>query len=413
MEKASGSNDVAIQNHGAGQSASLVLCSPADAVQRLTSKASLGIFNNVRDHPLTSVRFMRHCQRRRVPDRLLCDELRTDLIEGLQLRIPALWSTRPWWLRFATLLGTVAFGSSVCAAGIDIVREKTTRFEQLSSRYAAAALRVSKNSRLLLSYKNVDTKEQSCMVLIDLLGLHPEDSAQSVHPDPGLDSEDPNELARYSLSLTSYVNAARSLLQENEFSWRYKWNLNCSGVFGADRYMKITENPPYSVTMLRDKETLRIVGDVDEGLLDSVAKRLAIHRSIKRVELASSGGLTYEALKIGRVLRKRNITTIVASNCLSSCALIFLGGSQRIVPQPYWELGFHRVSRRGTPVWDGDEVYDKIREYIDEMIGSGDELVEKSLIPTGLDFYRPSRNELCSWSVATSVVDVCDAMPEP
>lgn len=324
-----------------------------------------------------------------------------------------LGSAQPMWLRFLVVLGLAVGGSSDCNAGIDVVREKAKRFEALSLRYSTAALRVGKGSRPFQAYRSVDEKEQSCMVLTDLLGLNPEDSAQSVQQDPGLDSESADDLARYSLSLTSYANAARSLLQENYFSWRYKWNLNCSGVFGATKYIKITDNPPFSVMMSEDRVTLKIVGDVDERLLDSVAKRLAIHRSIKKVELASSGGLTYEAIKIGRVLRKRAITTIVSSNCLSSCALIFLGGSQRIVPPPYWELGFHRASKLGIPVWDGDEVYGKIRTYIDEMIGTGDELVRKSLIPTGLDFYRPSRRELCGYNIATSVLGLCDARPQP
>lgn len=311
------------------------------------------------------------------------------------------------------LVAVTGFTNLASAGGIDIVREKIERYEKLSSSYAAAASQISGNSDALSSFKYVDTKEQFCMVLIDLLGVNPGDSAQSVHPDPGLGSQDPQDLSRYSLSLTSYVAAARSLLQENDFAWKYKWNLNCSGVFGADKYIKITDNPPYSVTISEDRSKLRIVGDVREGLFDAVAKRLAIHRSIRRVELTSSGGWIDEGLKIGRLLRKRDIATVVDGNCLSSCALIFLGGTQRIVPPPYWDLGFHRASELGTPVWDGDELYDKVIAYIDEMIGRGDELVRRSLMPSGLDFYRPSRKDLCWRNIATSVVGVCDANSEP
>ena len=146
---------------------------------------------------------------------------------------------------------------------------------------------------------------------------------------------------------------------------------------------------------------------VPSGLFDAIAKRLAIHRRIRVVELGSLGGLTYEGLKIGRLLRQRNIVTVVANNCYSSCALIFLGGKHRIVPAPYWSLGFHRASSDGTPLWDGDEVYEKIRVYVDEMIGDGPGLVNSSLTPIGLDFYRPSRQEMCDREIATSVEGVC------
>lgn len=314
---------------------------------------------------------------------------------------------------FLFLLAFTAGVVDVAVAGIDIVRDKTTRYEDFSAQYATAALNRSQKPDLLLSYSNVDSKEQFCMVLIDLLGINPEESAQSVHPDPGLNSQDAEELARYSLSLRSYVDAARSLLEETDFSWKYKWNLNCSGVYGANKYINITDDPPFSVRMAEDGEALKVVGDIREGLFDSVAKRLAIHRSIKRVELSSSGGWIEDALKIGRLLRKRSITTVVDGNCHSSCALIFLGGIQRIVPPPYWDLGFHRASDKGTPLWDGDALYEKIRIFIDEMIGRGDELVRRSLMPSGLDLYRPSRKDLCWRNIATIVIGVCDASSEP
>ena len=315
---------------------------------------------------------------------------------------------RPLQLLLFLLIAVTGFTKLASAGGIDIVREKIERYEGLSSSYAAAASQFSGNSDALSSFKYVDTKEQFCMVLIDLLGLNPGDSAQSVHPDPGPSSQDAEELARYSLSLKSYVIAAQSLLQQDVFSWRYKWNLNCSGVFGAYKYIRVTDDPPYSVRVSEDRQTLSVVGDIEEGLLNVIAKRLAIHRSIKRVELSSAGGLIYEGLKIGRLLRKRKITTVVEGNCLSSCAFIFLGGAERIIPAPYWTLGFHRASEQGTPVWDGDDVYEKVRVYINEMIGSGDELVRRTLIPIGLDFYRPSRKEMCDRKIATSVEGICD-----
>ena len=295
------------------------------------------------------------------------------------------------------------------ASGVEAVREKSKRYEELSAQYALSAVRISKNPDLSTSYLNVDSKEQFCMVLIDLLGIDPGTSFQSVQGIPDSDSDDPVEQVLYSASLRSYIDSANILLQEDDFSLKYEWNLNCAGVFGADKYFKISDSPPWSVSISPDGTTLYVVGDIRRGLYDAIAKRLAIHARIKRVELASLGGYISDGIKIGRLLRKRKITTVVGSNCYSSCALVFLGGAERIVPAPYWNLGFHRASSRGIPLWDGDGVYDEIKDYVDDMIGAGGALVQRSFVPVGLDFYRPSRSELCSSNIATSVEDVCKA----
>ena len=83
-----------------------------------------------------------------------------------------------------------------------------------------------------------------------------------------------------------------------------------------------------------------------------------------------------------------------------------------MVPPPYWELGFHRASEKGRAVWDGDEFYTKLEAYIDEMIGGGKLLVSRSLLPSGLDFYRPSLKDLCWRNIATVVVGICESGSE-
>lgn len=312
-------------------------------------------------------------------------------------------------LCFYILFVLLFFGHNPAwAGGIDTVRDRIREYEVLSKRYEAEALQLGGSPSSWSNYNYIDAKEQYCGVLADLLDVGPEAMAGAVHSAPDSDSTDPDEYILHSLSLRSYLLAAQSLLRQGEFSWRYGWNLNCEGLYNSQKVFLTTDQPPFNVTISEDSTTLSVIGDVKLGLFDAIARRLAIHSSISRIELQSFGGLTYEAIKIGRLLRKRKISTVVSGNCYSSCALIFLGGVRRIVPAPYWTLGFHRASRRGTPVWDGDEVYEKIKHYVDDMVGDGDGILKKSLTPVGLYFYRPSRRDLCASSIATVVENVCE-----
>ena len=310
-------------------------------------------------------------------------------------------------LSILSTIPVAVIASSAEANGIDTVRDRIIQYELLAERYTADAIKLANKQEIGSRYRNIDTKQQSCAVLADLLDIGPDAIAHAVHLKPEQDSKSADEFMLYALSLRSYVRAARAILQDEEFTWRYRWNLNCSGVYNSEKLFLIKDEPPFSVSISEDGLSLRVIGNIKSGLFDAIAKRLAIHRRIRVVELGSLGGLTYEGLKIGRLLRQRNIVTVVANNCYSSCALIFLGGKHRIVPAPYWSLGFHRASSDGTPLWDGDEVYEKIRVYVDEMIGDGPGLVNSSLTPIGLDFYRPSRQEMCDREIATSVEGVC------
>lgn len=125
------------------------------------------------------------------------------------------------------------------------------------------------------------------------------------------------------------------------------------------------------------------------------------------MELGSFGGSVYEAIKIGELIRKRGLITVLSNNCFSACSLVFLGGVERRVPAPHHSLGFHRISSRGWALPASDEVYDRVREYAERMAGNGDEIVEANLVGEGFEYFMYSRQELCSKNIATDVEGVC------
>jgi len=91
-----------------------------------------------------------------------------------------------------------------------------------------------------------------------------------------------------------------------------------------------------------DGETVYIVGPImDDAFLRFDA--LLLHApKLKRVYLASSGGLTIEARLIAALVRKRHLDTYVEHYCASACTQVFVSGRERVLG-PEAELGFHQA----------------------------------------------------------------------
>ncbi|MGC5779311.1 hypothetical protein [Methylobacterium sp. NFXW15] len=85
---------------------------------------------------------------------------------------------------------------------------------------------------------------------------------------------------------------------------------------------------------------LHLSGDLTEGVAVRVAALLSSHPEVQSLHLDSDGGLVEEAIDIGRLVRKRHLSTHVADACASACTLIFLQGRRRTLG-PEGRLGFH------------------------------------------------------------------------
>ncbi len=85
---------------------------------------------------------------------------------------------------------------------------------------------------------------------------------------------------------------------------------------------------------------LHLSGDLTEGVAVRVAALLSSHPEVESLHLDSDGGLVEEAIDIGRLVRKRHLSTHVADACASACTLIFLQGRRRTLG-PEGRLGFH------------------------------------------------------------------------
>lgn len=316
-------------------------------------------------------------------------------------------------MRFAVLIHSV-FLMVVCAAiehayagGYETVRENIARSQNLAQRYLQAADRIDGGLGAGQVFRHADKREHYCSILADLLQVPETVPEEYMLEDPGLLSNEPYQLRLYAQSLRNYVDLATSLNRQSDFSLRYLWNLNCWSRFELRKHFTDDRYQDYVVSTTPDRKTLRIVGDIRSGLFGVVARRLTVHRSIQNVELGSFGGNVYEAIKIGELIRQKGLNTVLSNNCFSACTLIFLGGVERHVPAPYHSLGFHRVTSMGQPLPESDVVYDAIREYAQQMMGNGDEIVRANLAGDGSDYFMYGRMEICVENLATRIEGVC------
>jgi hypothetical protein len=97
--------------------------------------------------------------------------------------------------------------------------------------------------------------------------------------------------------------------------------------------------------------TIDFFGDITLGDADKLDKNLRSLESkfdpeecrsgFLMIRINSSGGDAFEAIKLGRIIRKYNLKTVIIrrAQCLSSCVFLLAGGVRRLV---FGSVGIHR-----------------------------------------------------------------------
>jgi len=88
--------------------------------------------------------------------------------------------------------------------------------------------------------------------------------------------------------------------------------------------------------------------------------------------LESPGGELYEGLELATKVRKAGFRTIVRSACASACAMIFLGGAERMLMGPGARIGLHQPSygRAALSTCDTTTYTSAAREMADHVKSS-------------------------------------------
>lgn len=211
-------------------------------------------------------------------------------------------------------------------------------------------------------------------------------------------------------SRSNWALLARRFLAESQVERVRAWNLDCVGKFDITRQDFIQEEDRRALLEV-DGDVIRVLGNVETGFAAELQAAIDANPAVTRVALGSAGGNVGEAVRAGRYIRQRKLDTELYNNCQSACSLVFLGGVERRIWSPYPKLGFHRIAADGAAIPDDSEVYDRVRDYADELGADGASVVGFMLKATVREMHRPEMDDLCAASVAIWIQRVCFGAP--
>lgn len=159
---------------------------------------------------------------------------------------------------------------------------------------------------------------------------------------------------------------------------------------------------PHQFHVLANGSTLEFYGGITFGVADEMDRFLDAMSSVRTVRLNSIGGRILEAQKMADSIRRRNLSTFVARDCLSACTIVFLGGKDRFM-LPTARLGFHQPSFRGMTAIDRKNAIVAEGARL-QRFGLSKEFAEhaNSALPSSMWF--PTTDELLREHVVTRLI---------
>ena len=109
-------------------------------------------------------------------------------------------------------------------------------------------------------------------------------------------------------------------------------------VFACLAFLLLTE-PVRALEMKMDRGTLHLTGEIVESDYNKF-KNIFRSIEIKEVVLTSGGGDVSTAMKIGRLISRKDIKTTIKDECSSACGLIWFAGNE-LTMLPGGKLGIH------------------------------------------------------------------------
>lgn len=160
----------------------------------------------------------------------------------------------------------------------------------------------------------------------------------------------------------------------------------------------------HTLTVAGDGRTLDFSGWITFGLTKDVRAALDKNAAIRAIRLDSRGGRVQEGRLLADLLRERGMTTIVTKECLSACAIVFMGGVQRTV-LPGGKLGFHRDRDQFDSQLTVNDTNDTDR---DTLVGNGVAtwFADRAYSTPSETMWVPSPDDLQRAHVVTEVADV-------
>jgi hypothetical protein len=159
---------------------------------------------------------------------------------------------------------------------------------------------------------------------------------------------------------------------------------------------------PHEFHVLANGQTLEFSGGITFGVAQEFERFLDAMAGVRTVRLNSIGGRILEAQKMSDMIRSRNLSTLVAKDCLSACTIVFLAGKERMM-LPTARLGFHQPNFRG---WTAATRTAAIatEEARLQRLGLSKAFAERANAATPDSMWFPDTDELLRERVVTGLV---------
>jgi ATP-dependent protease ClpP protease subunit len=121
---------------------------------------------------------------------------------------------------------------------------------------------------------------------------------------------------------------------------------------------------------------------------DAIEKAVAIGCSRPLTMLLESpGGSLFDGISLGRQVRSQGLRTVARYDCASACAIIFLGGAERMLVGSRARIGFHQAALVGEKVRRCDRSMDspEIRRYLRFVIPANADRIYQIIMETSCD----------------------------
>ena len=173
-----------------------------------------------------------------------------------------------------------------------------------------------------------------------------------------------------------------------------------------------TTSPAMEAKVVND--TMILSGPVVHGDIQRFNEALAANPGIGTVVLRNSwGGHVESGYRIGELIRKRGLSTVVSGHCVSSCSRMFLGGKERRFSNDYslertfvgfqghydakGQLNRALVERFGLVEWiikysDGKADRDLVQRWINIELNTG---MVAFMHPQTRTFFRSEKTFYC------------------
>jgi hypothetical protein len=159
---------------------------------------------------------------------------------------------------------------------------------------------------------------------------------------------------------------------------------------------------PAEVIADRTRGIVVVRGELEFGSTRALRAVLDANAGLRLVELDSRGGRVLEGLAIGRLLRDRNLDTLVLAECSSACVTAFSGGNRRLVG-PAARLGLHSAGGVGSSAASVARANATSDEFIARQ-GVDLRVLEKGAAVAHTDIWFPEHAVLLASNLATERV---------